>query len=59
VLVVAAVAATLHGSQLGEFLLPVTQHMWLDVAQLTDLTNGEVALGRNSRKGGRNDWGHN
>ena len=47
VLVVAAVAAPLHGAQLRELLLPVAQHMRLDVAQIRDLTDGEVALGGN------------
>ena len=46
-LVVTAIAAPLHGPELGEFLLPVAQHMRLDAAQFTDFTNGEVAFGRN------------
>jgi hypothetical protein len=47
VLVVAAVAAPLHRLELGELLLPVAQHIRLDAAQLADLTDREVTLGRN------------
>ena len=43
-LIVASVAAALHGAQLGEFLLPIAQHVRLDTAQLAHLTDGEVAL---------------
>ena len=50
VLVIPAIAPTLHGTQLREFLLPITQHMRLDAAQFSDLTDGEVAFGRNDRK---------
>src|SRR5512145_2478983 len=50
VLVVAAVAAPLHGLQLGELLLPVAQHVRLDAAQLAHLADGEVALRRNRRE---------
>src|SRR4051812_41909035 len=50
VLVVAAVAPPLHRPQLRELLLPIPEHVRLDAAQLADLTDGEVALGRNSRK---------
>src|SRR5690606_31234259 len=46
----APVAAPLHGSKLGELLLPVSEHVRFDAAQLPDLTNGEVALGRNGRE---------
>jgi hypothetical protein len=51
-LVIAAIAATLHGTQLREFLLPIAQHVRLDAAQLAHLTNGEVALGWNGWKDG-------
>jgi len=50
VLVVTPVAAALHGTQLRELLLPVTQHMRFDPAQFAYLTNGEVALGGNRWK---------
>src|SRR5512139_2510953 len=50
VLVVAAVAAPLDRAQLGEFLLPVAQHVRLDGAQLGYFTDGEIALGRNRRE---------
>src|SRR5215471_15323652 len=44
VLVVPPVPAALHGTKLGEFLLPVAQHVRLHSAQLAHLTDGEVAL---------------
>jgi hypothetical protein len=52
VLVVATVAATLDRPQLGEFLLPVAQHMRLDPTQFADFTDREVALGRYLREFG-------
>ena len=45
-LVVAAIAAALDGLELRKLLLPVTQHMRLDPAEVAHLTNGEVALAR-------------
>ena len=45
-LVVAAIAATLDGLELREFLLPVAQHMRLHAAQLAHLTDSEVAFAR-------------
>src|SRR6478736_2008491 len=45
-LVIAAVAAALDRGQGFELGLPIPQHVRLDVAQLADLTNGEVALRR-------------
>src|SRR5262249_48482993 len=50
VLVVPAVSAALHRAKLGEFLLPVTQHVRLDPAQLAHFADGEVALGGNRRQ---------
>src|SRR5688572_2947074 len=50
VLVVASVAAALDRLQLGEFLLPVAQHMRLHAAQLAYLTDREVALRRDRRQ---------
>src|SRR5699024_5755753 len=50
VLIVAPVASSLQGFQLGELLLPVAQHMRLDQAEIGDLANREVALGWNGRK---------
>src|SRR6185295_11945430 len=44
VLVVAAVAAPLHGLELSELLLPVSKHVRLHPAELAHLTDGEVAL---------------
>ena len=52
VLVIAPIAAPLHGTQLRELLLPIAQNMGLDATQLRDLTNREVALGRDGRKRG-------
>src|SRR5690606_26698085 len=49
-LVIAPVAAPLDRLEAGEFRLPVAQHVRLDVAQLADLTDGEVALGRDRRE---------
>src|SRR5690606_6841117 len=49
-LVVAAVAATLDRAEAGELCLQVAQHVRLGVAQLADLADGEVALGRDWRK---------
>ena len=46
-LVIAPVAAPLDRAQLRELLLPVTQYMGFDPAQLADLTDGEVTLGGN------------
>ncbi len=48
-LVVAPVAAPLDRLEVGELLLPIAQHMRFDPAQLADLTDGEVALGRDDR----------
>ena len=59
VLVVAPVAAPLDGSQLGELLLPVTQHMRFDAAQLGHFTDGEVALGGNGGQWGVHGLGQN
>src|SRR5690606_23896939 len=49
-LVVAAVAAALDRLQRRELGLPVAQHVRLHVAQLADLADGEVALGRDRRE---------
>src|SRR5215469_17045275 len=49
-LVIAAVAAALHRLQLRKFLFPVAQHVRLDTAQLTYLSDGEVALAGNRRQ---------
>src|SRR5574337_751091 len=52
VLVIAAIAAPLHGPQLRELLLPVAQDMGLDAAQLRHLTDREVALCRDGGQQG-------
>ena len=51
VLVVAAIAAPFHRAQLRELLLPISEHMRFDAAQITDFSDGEVAFRRNGRKG--------
>src|SRR3979409_2076829 len=48
-LVIAAVAAPLHGLQLREFLLPIAKHVRLHPAKIAYLTDGEVALGGDRR----------
>jgi len=50
VLIVAPVAATLDGLELRELLLPIAQHMGLDVTKLADLANREIALGGDRRQ---------
>ena len=50
-LVVTAIAAPLHRAQLRELLLPITEHVRFYAAQITDLTDGEVALGGNRGEG--------
>ena len=55
-LVVAPVAAPLHGLQLREFLLPITQHVRLHAAQLAHFTDGEVALAGDRRQLGVILW---
>ena len=47
VLVIAPIAASFDGLELGEFLLPIAQHMRLNATQIAHLTDGEVALRRN------------
>ena len=48
-LIVAPVAAPLDRLEVGKLLLPVAQHMRFHAAQLADLPNGEIALGRDDR----------
>ena len=45
-LVIAAISAALDGLELRKLLLPVTQHVRLDAAEVAHLTDGEVALAR-------------
>src|SRR5262249_29887899 len=49
-LVIATVAASLDRLQVGEFLLPIAQHVRLDATQLADFPNGEIAFGRYDRQ---------
>ena len=46
----AAVAASLHRTQLREFLLPVAKDVSLDATQVTDFADREVALSRDRRQ---------
>ena len=50
VLVIPAIATPLHRTQLRELLLPITEHMRFDTAQITNLTNSEVAFRGNGRE---------
>jgi len=49
-LIVAAIAATLHGLELREFLLPIAKHVRLHTAQIAHLSDGEVAFAGNGRQ---------
>src|SRR5260370_41617563 len=55
-LVIAPVAAPFHGLELRKFLFPVAQHVRLHAAQLTHLSDGEVALAGNRRQLGVILW---
>lgn len=48
-LIITPVTAPFERLELGELLLPVAQHVRLDIAQVTYLTDGEVALAGNDR----------
>src|SRR2546425_12736298 len=50
VLVIAAVATPFHRTQLRELLLPITEHVRFDTAQIADLTDGEVTFCGNGKK---------
>jgi hypothetical protein len=56
-LVIPSIASTLHGLELRELLLPITQHVGLDATQITDFTNGEVAFGWNRWERGLHESG--
>ena len=51
VLVVPAIATPFHGAQLRELLLPITEHMRFDAAQVSHFTNGEISFCRDGRQG--------
>ena len=57
-LVVASIAATLDGLELGKFLFPVTQDVRLNATQVTDFADGEVALSGDGRQIGLRTAGH-
>ena len=48
-LIIPAVAATLDGLELREFLFPIAQHVRFDAAQVADFTDGEIPLSRDRR----------
>jgi len=48
-LIIPAVAASLDGLELGEFLFPIAQHVRFDAAQVADFTDGEIPLSRDRR----------
>jgi len=50
VLVVTAVAAPLDRLELRKLLLPISQHVRLDAAQLAHFADGEIALRRDRRQ---------
>src|SRR5688572_32064097 len=49
-LVVAAVAAALHGLELRELLLPVAQHMRLHAAEVADFADREITFAGDRRQ---------
>ena len=49
-LVIAPVAAPLDRFELGELLLPITQHVRLHRTEIAHLANREIALGGDRRK---------
>ena len=49
-LVVAAVAPPLYWAQLRKLLLPITEHVRFDAAQIAHLADGEVAFFGNGRE---------
>src|SRR5690349_23417484 len=49
-LVVAAVAAALHGLELRELLFPVAQHVRLHAAEVADFADREIALAGDDRQ---------
>jgi hypothetical protein len=50
VLVVPAIATSFHRAQLRELLLPITEHVRFDAAQVTYFTDGEVTFRGNRRE---------
>ena len=50
-LIITPVATTLERFKLRKLLLPISQHVRFDAAQLADFTNGEITLG-----GNRGQW---
>src|SRR3569833_1103996 len=49
-LVIATIAASFDRLEVGEFLLPITQDMRLDAAQLTHFPDCEIAFCRDCRQ---------
>ena len=50
VLVIPAIATPFHRTQLRELLLPITEHMRFDAAQIADFTDSEIAFCGNGRE---------
>src|SRR5690606_31966769 len=49
-LIITAITTPLNRLQLGKLLFPITQHLRLYSAYLTDFPNGKVALAGNNRQ---------
>ena len=50
-LVITPIAPSFHRTQLRELLLPITEHVRFDTAQVANFTNREVAFRGNGWKG--------
>ena len=48
-LIVPAISTAFYRLEIRKFLLPITQHVWLDVTQVADLANGEIPFIRYCR----------
>ena len=50
VLVIPAIATPFHRTQLRELLLPITEHVRFDAAQIANFTDSEIAFRGNGRE---------
>ena len=50
VLVIPAISAPFHRTQLRKLLLPITEHVRFDAAQIANFTNSEIAFRGNGRE---------
>ena len=55
-LIIATITTPLDRFKLGEFLLPIPQHMRLDATQFAHLTNGEITFGGYRRQGSQHGF---